>query len=50
MAPHEAHYPRRPDLDDDGNWGMVPFLLGVVAIMLVGVLALTASTLPPLPH
>jgi hypothetical protein len=42
MTPHEEHYPRRRAPDDGNNWGL--FLLGIVAITIVGVLALTSSS------
>ena len=44
MTPHEEQYPRRANPDVDENQGMVPILLGVVAIGLVGILVLTASS------
>lgn len=44
MTPHEEQYPRCADPDVGQNQGMVPILLGVVAIGLVGVLVLTASS------
>jgi hypothetical protein len=37
MTPHEEHYPRRPA----HGWGTTPFLLGVAAVALVGILVLT---------
>ena len=42
MTPHEEQYPRRPEPDD--NWGMFPFLVGVGAIVLVGVLVLAGNS------
>ncbi len=40
MTPHEEHHLRRPDGSD---WGTTPFLLGVAAVALVGMLVLTSS-------
>jgi hypothetical protein len=44
MTPHEEHYPRRPELDDRNGWGMIPFLLGIAAIALGGILILTSGS------
>jgi hypothetical protein len=41
MTPHEERYPRRPTVDDEHRWGAMAFLLGLVAIALIGVLVLT---------
>jgi hypothetical protein len=38
MTPHEEHNPRRPA----SSWGTTPFLLGVAAAALVGILVLTS--------
>lgn len=38
MTPHEVHYPTR---SDPSHWGTIPFLLGMVAVALLGVLLLT---------
>jgi hypothetical protein len=42
MTPHEQQHPRRPD-PDYGNRQVVPLLLGLAAIIAVGVLLLTGN-------
>jgi hypothetical protein len=41
MTPHEVRYPHRSDAD---LWGTVPFLLGIAAVALIGILVLTNGT------
>lgn len=43
MTPHDEHYPRGPDGPNGSDSGTIPFLLGVAAIVLVGMLVLTIS-------
>jgi hypothetical protein len=39
MTPHEVHYPHRPD--PENRLLTTPLLLGMVAVALFGILALT---------